>query len=320
MLAPAQGGQAVADGPLAPTYFCTNGDCAYAASGFFSVMGQPVLIDFEASIFGREDMLPYAFAGNGGQKPPSFREKLQSAIEPVLFGTNRTAVEFVGRLVAETRRRAERPRILVVGGGTVGRGAEHLYDDPSIELVGTDVYPSAHTRVVADGHALPFADQSFDGVWIQAVLEHVLDPWKVVEEIRRVLKPDGLVFADTPFMQQVHMGAYDFSRFTVSGHRWLFRHFELISAGVTAGVGTAAQWTARYMARALTGSDKVGRLASYLFFWLRFFDRLTFRRPNADAASGVYFYGRKSEVAVMPKEMIAFYASQATPVENPRSA
>ena len=34
---------------------------------------------------------------------------------------------------------------------------------------------------------------SFDGVMIQAVLEHVLEPTRVVAEIHRVLKPDGLL-------------------------------------------------------------------------------------------------------------------------------
>ncbi|CAH2407660.1 hypothetical protein MES5069_620012 [Mesorhizobium escarrei] len=32
-------------------------------------------------------------------------------------------------------------------------------------------------------------------------------------------------------MQQVHEGAYDFTRFTELGHRWLFRRFETISRG-----------------------------------------------------------------------------------------
>ena len=36
------------------------------------------------------------------------------------------------------------------------------------ELVGTDVYASPHTVLVADAHRLPFEDGVFDGVWIQA--------------------------------------------------------------------------------------------------------------------------------------------------------
>ena len=126
------------------------------------------------------------------------------------------APNFLGQLKEDNKR----PRILVIGGAR-GSGADELYEDISIDLVGTDIYPSTNTKIVADGHQLPFIDASFDGVWIQAVLEHVLDPPIVAAEIYRVLKPGGLVYADTPFMQQVHEGAYDFTRYTVSGHRWL---------------------------------------------------------------------------------------------------
>ena len=64
---------------------------------------------------------------------------------------------------------------------------------------------------------MPFKE--IDLVIIQAVLEHVMYPNKVVSEIYRVLKNDGLIYSETPFMQQVHEGPYDFSRFTESGHR-----------------------------------------------------------------------------------------------------
>ena len=94
--------------------------------------------------------------------------------------------------------------------------------DQAIRLIGFDIYCSTLTQFVADGHQIPLRDGSVDGVLVQAGLEHVLDPWRVVAEIHRVLKDDGLVYAETPFMQQVHEGPYDFTRFTESGHRYLF--------------------------------------------------------------------------------------------------
>ena len=54
-----------------------------------------------------------------------------------------------------------------------------------------------------------------------------------------VYKDDGLVYADTPFMQQVHMGRYDFTRFTYLGHRRLFRKFEEIDSGAVSGPAMA---------------------------------------------------------------------------------
>src|SRR5207237_664581 len=44
----------------------------------------------------------------------------------------------------------------------------------------------------------------------------------IVEVQQLSPEPLVLVLGDTPFMQQVHEGAYDFTRFALSGHRWLF--------------------------------------------------------------------------------------------------
>ena len=89
-----------------------------------------------------------------------------------------------------------------------------VVNNPAIELVETDVSFGPRTALICDAHNIPFAEGSFDGVVAQAVLEHVLDPYSCVAEIYRVLKPAGLVYVETPFMQQVHMGRYDFTRFT----------------------------------------------------------------------------------------------------------
>ena len=73
--------------------------------------------------------------------------------------------------------------------------------------------------VLGDAHDLPFVDAAFDAAVIQAVLEHVVDPQRVVAELHRVLREDGVLYSEVPFMQQVHEGAYDFTRYTDLGHR-----------------------------------------------------------------------------------------------------
>jgi ubiquinone/menaquinone biosynthesis C-methylase UbiE len=282
---------------------CAAADCRLNTDGAFPIVnGQPALVDFERSILERDSVIHTA-----AQSLIRRAGKLSLLLKRVEGGTNTLARSIGEQILAML---PEGARILVVGGGTVGNGAELLYESPRVQVIGTDIYASPHTLLIADAHQLPFDTGSVDAVWIQAVLEHVLDPAQVVAEIHRVLKPGGLVFADTPFMQQVHEGPYDFTRFTVSGHRWLFRRFECIRSGATKGAGTSLVWAVRYFARAVTGSDKIGRMATWPFFWLRFFDRAN--RHHGDGASGVHFFGRSSTSTLQPQDIVRFYREQKT--------
>ena len=51
--------------------------------------------------------------------------------------------------------------------------------------------------IKADALSLPFEDESFDSVISLDFLEHVYEPEKVIKEISRVLKPEGLFFYHT---------------------------------------------------------------------------------------------------------------------------
>lgn len=289
---------------------CINEGCKLSGSAFRYIENQPVLVDFEQSLLD-EARFKASSGASVRQRDPG-RKSFMSRLRRYAAGENHVARRFARELVAGAQRLAKKPRILVIGGGELGSGIASLYETASVDVIGTDIYVSSYTTLVADGHCLPFADQSLDGVWIQAVLEHVLDPVRVVAEIHRVLKPRGLVYADTPFMQQVHEGAYDFTRFTLSGHRWLFRHFRMLDAGFTGGPGTALNWAIRYFVRFLTRSQKLGTAAMLAFFWLRFFDRWPGGRFAADGASGVFFYGERDEISLRPKEIIGFYDTQQT--------
>jgi ubiquinone/menaquinone biosynthesis C-methylase UbiE len=52
--------------------------------------------------------------------------------------------------------------------------------------------------VNADGTSLPWADGSVDAVICNHVYEHVVDPEGVLAEVRRVLRPDGVVYLGMP--------------------------------------------------------------------------------------------------------------------------
>ena len=285
---------------------CTDQTCRYATEGFEYAGDQPVLIDFEHSIFERprpgDPMLSVL-------RRDDMRRSLRNRVLDVFEGSNQTGVKNSLAMVRSMKSLSREPTLLIIGGGALGAGVETFLQDPSIDVIATDVYASANTRLVTDAHQLPFDDSVFDGVWITAVLEHVIEPQKVVDEIWRVLKPVGLVYAETPFMQQVHERAYDFTRFTANGHRWLFRKFEQIDAGVVGGAGPALAWSVRYFVRAFLGS-RIALLTALPLYLLRFLDNFSHPRRKADAALGFYIWGRKSDRSLTPKNMVAYYESQ----------
>ena len=290
---------------MGQSFRCSSATCVFGTvRGFPMVAGCPVFVDFEHSILQRDEVetldtgLPARTGRWAIDRLPIW---LRSWWRP----PNSVATKNVDLLLSLLS--GPSPLLVVVGGGTVGNGVEAIYADRRIRVVGFDIYRSPLTQFVADAHQIPFASESIDGVLIQAVLEHVLDPPRVVAEIERVLRPGGLVYAETPFLQQVHAGPYDFIRYTSSGHRYLFRAFEEISAGPIAGPGTQLLWSVDHVVRGLLRSELAGKLARGLFFWLRYLDRLVPTAFAMDNASAYYFLGRRADRELTTDEIVKYY-------------
>jgi SAM-dependent methyltransferase len=84
----------------------------------------------------------------------------------------------------------------------VGCGLRSAVADNCLYL---EVYPSLTADLVVEpGRPYPIASDSLDGIGCFAVLEHVGEPWAVAAELRRMLKPGGLLYVDWPFLQPVH--------------------------------------------------------------------------------------------------------------------
>jgi SAM-dependent methyltransferase len=145
---------------------------------------------------------------------------------------------------------------------------------------------------------------------VQAVLEHVLDPFQCVAEIHRVLKPNGIVYSEVPFMQQVHGAEFDFHRFTHLGHRRLFRNFSEIESGIACGPGSSLAWAWEYFW--LTFSRKRGFARKAIraacrasTFWAPMLDPWLSKRIGAyDGANGYYFLGRRSECVLSDADLL----------------
>lgn len=89
-------------------------------------------------------------------------------------------------------------------------------------VINTEIFAYPTTDIVCDGDDLPFKDNSVDAIISLAVLEHVKNPWKHVEEMLRVVKPGGKILADVPFLQPYHGYPYHYYNMTTEGLRNLF--------------------------------------------------------------------------------------------------
>lgn len=77
---------------------------------------------------------------------------------------------------------------------------------PKAKCTGIDIYKKAIdygkkrykslNLIYADAHNVPFPDNSFNAVICTEVLEHVVDPGKIIREIKRVLKPEGIAIIE----------------------------------------------------------------------------------------------------------------------------
>jgi len=276
------------------------------------VDGIPVLINEDESIFKIQDFWNRScttIEADTFKRGPLRKIWRKITPEPTLNICNKNSFK---KFESEALKSSAEPLILVIGGSILGSGMAEIVKNNKLILIETDVSFGPRTQIICDAHSLPFADRSLDGVMAQAVLEHVADPYKCVNEIYRVLKPKGLVYSSIPFMQQVHMGRYDFTRFTDLGHRRLFRRFEEIERGIEVGPASALVWSIRYFLMSFTDSAIIKKILSafsiFTLFWVKYLDiYLVKNNSSNDAAGAFYFLGKKSDKILSDAEIVSLY-------------
>lgn len=91
---------------------------------------------------------------------------------------------------------------------------------------------ASRADVVADLRDLPVSDATYDAVVCTEVLEHIATPWEALDELHRVLRPEGLLFVTVPFVGELHEEPHDHYRYTSHGIQGLLERSGFIVEAV----------------------------------------------------------------------------------------
>lgn len=182
---------------------------------------------------------------------------------------------------------------------SVGGGPTRIHP----RLVNLNILCGRGVDLVATAYTLPFADRSIGGIHCEAVLEHLEDPGTAVAEMFRVLRPGGLVFAATPFLQPYHAYPDHYQNFTLRGHSRLFERagFTVLDAGTCVGPSftmvdlmanfareyTPGRWPSRILERGIRAAGRVLRLPDIA---------LRHHKASANLASSTFVLAQRSGV------------------------
>ncbi|MDP0561672.1 MAG: class I SAM-dependent methyltransferase [Candidatus Endonucleobacter sp. (ex Gigantidas childressi)] len=163
-----------------------------------------------------------------------------------------------------------------------------------------DIFAYDNVDVVCDISNLPFKDNSIDVILNMAVLEHVPHAKKVIDEIYRVLKPDGIIYTAFPFIQGFHASPYDFTRVTEEGIKVLHDEFEQIEVKPFSGPTSGMLWIFQeWISILFSFGNKKLHMIIYLImlsitFPVKFLDYFLIHHPMAkNIASGFIYIGKK---------------------------
>jgi len=277
--------------PSKNVYACSSCGSSYSSHGV-----TPILLDPQHPVLSRfyYDNVTGPFFKKQSSSPER-RFRIPSWLAPSITRSFKSRYNYI-RLVQYLTSVQPFSTVLIVGGSVVGNGVDVLYATPAIKVVSVDIDYFSTVDVIADAHNLPFKTNFFDAIIYQAVLEHVIDSRRGVSEACRVMRPQGLIYSEIPFMQQVHNKPYNFSRYTLVGHACHLRSFQPLACGTVVGPASTFAWSFLYLLMSL-GCDKkssayLGILANFLAFPITFLDFwLNGRHLSADSAGGTFFLG-----------------------------
>ncbi|MDR6843315.1 class I SAM-dependent methyltransferase [Pseudoxanthomonas sacheonensis] len=182
----------------------------------------------------------------------------------------------------------------------------HVTDNVCVDWPGSP-HSSLHIDTFCDlSQPLPFDDAQFDTILSSDVIEHLPDPVLAFREMGRLLKPNGKLILNTPFLYMLHEVPNDYYRHTryslqrlaalanmevleleeIGGFGEVFGDLIAKAINLIPGVGTpiAIAWQKMLIALSRTGIWQKARRASAPRFPLGYFMVARKLQPGKSAA------------------------------------
>ena len=161
-------------------------------------------------------------------------------------------------------------------------------------LLNLNIGPFPNVDLVCDAHQLPYADNSVDAVYCEAVFEHLHSPVTAADEVFRVMKRGGKAYICTPFLQAYHGYPHHYQNYTLTGHIRLFEKAGLavLNSGTCVGpTYVLRNMISTYIANYIPSPfNKICRLIwGGLSFCLAPLDILVRGKPNAHVMASTTF-------------------------------
>lgn len=137
--------------------------------------------------------------------------------------------EHLNKFIEKSARNLSGQNIKVLEIGAQGRSdVSEYFSNSTIETLDivNDHNPTYLGDITKFNDHIP--DSSFDIICCLEVLEHTLNPFSAVVELRRILKDGGYLLASAPLNWRIHGPIPDCWRFTEFGWRVLLKDFEII--------------------------------------------------------------------------------------------